>query len=336
VSRSWNQKESRPVLASQSHLLTRVDRFELAFPIERIVSIHEAPLLIAVPGAQPGILGAAIVRGKAIPVADIRRSIRLSSKVVGYDDRLIVLRGGGRQIGVIVDAVLTLVDVPVDVLQGPDPLFGDVQINGQVITGIVAAPELCAVVDPDGFVLPDPWDDETAAELLEVEIVKGHPLAARTAALAEAHTELETTGTDAAVFGLSGQRYAVPIGSVVEFFSGAGYSPLPFASGVSASLLNRRGEAIALYDVRPLLGLAGPPLPQPVDGVVLAGNGYRVAIAVESFEGLEVLPQAAASATRPGRYCVSVHASARGAIQLLDVAALTAAPQFGLSGEGST
>lgn len=336
MKRLWDQKDAVRVSTTQSHLLTRVDRYDLAFPIERIVSIHEAPLLVPVPGAQPGILGAANVRGIAVPIADIRRSIRVASKAVGRDDRLIILRSGARQVGVIVDSVLTLVDVPIDVLQGPDPLFGDVQINGQVITGIVAAPELCAVVDPDGLVLPDPWDDELSEDLVAVRASSDHPLGPRTTALAEPLKELETTGTDAAVFGLAGQRYAVPICSVVEFFSAAGYSPLPFASGVSASLINRRGEALALFDVRPLLGLGGPPLPQPVDGVVLAGNGYRVAIAVESFEGLEVLPPAAASATRPGRYCISVHASARGAIQLLDVAALTAAPQFGLSGEGST
>jgi hypothetical protein len=69
---------------------------------------------------------------------------------------------------------------------------------------------------------------------------------------------------------------------------------------------------------------------------VLGGNGYRVAIAVDAFEGLEVLPTAAASGTRPGRFCLSIHSSAKGAIQLLDVAALTAAPQFSLSGEGPT
>jgi chemotaxis signal transduction protein len=337
VSKTWRGPTATSEIGAQSHLLTRVDRFDLAFPVERIVSVHEAPLIFPVPGAQPGILGAVKVHGVAIPVADIRRSLRLTAKAVEHDDRIIIVRSaGGRHVAAVVDEVLTLVDVPPGVLQGPDPLFGDVQINGQVITGIAAAPELCAVIDPDGLVLPDHWDDEIEAEILSAEISADHPLAARTRSLAETVASTERIGTDAAVFTLAGQRYAVPIGSVIEFFSETGYSPLPFSSTLSAALVNRRGEALPLYDIRPLLGLAGPPLSQEVEGVVLGGNGYRVAIAVDAFEGLEVLPTAASSGTRPGRYCLSIHSSAKGAIQLLDVAALTAAPQFSLSGEGPT
>ena len=331
----WTKEKSALGIGAQSHLLTRIDHFDLAFPVERIVSVHEAPLVIPVPGAQPGILGAVKVHGEAVPVADLRRSLRIAPKAVEHQDRLIIVRSsGGRHVAAIVDEVLTLVDVPPGVLQGPDPLFGDVQINGQVITGIAAAPDLCAVVDPDGLVLPDPWDEEFESELLDTTFSADHPLYARTAALAEAVDNTDHAGTDAAVFVLAGQRYAVPIGSVVEFFSAASYSPLPIASPIAPALVNRRGEALPLYDVRPMLGLAGPQWAHTIDGVVLGGNGYRIAIAVDAFEGLEVLPTAAASSARPGRYCLSIHASERGAIQLLDVAALTAAPQFNLSGEG--
>lgn len=334
MSAKWGKEQPVPLIGTQSHLLTRIDRFDLAFPVERIVSVHEAPLVFATPGAQQGILGAVKVRGQALPVADMRRGLRVQSKIVEHTDRLIILRtSSDRLVTVIVDEVLALVDVPPGVLQGPDPLFGDVQINGQVITGIAAAPELCAVVDPDGLLHPDPWDEDTEAEILDAHFSSDHPLAARTQSLAESIDRTERAGTDAAVFTLAGQRYAVPIGSVVEFFSDASYSPLPVASPVAPALVNRRGEALALYDVRPLLGLAGPPLAQHIDGVVLGGNGYRVAIAVDAFEGLETLPAAAVASARPGRYCVSIHASERGAIQLLDVAALTAAPQFNL-GEG--
>lgn len=337
MSARWKKEESASVIGVLSHLLTRVEHYDLAFPVERIVSVHEAPLVFAVPGAQPGILGAVKVHGKALAVADLRRTLRLSPKTVEHDDRLIIVRSSaGRHVGVIVDEVLTLVDVPPNALQGPDPLFGDIEINTQVIAGIAAAPDLCAVVDPDGLILPDPWDDETEQSILESEFAPDHPLANRTQALAQAIVDTERVGTDAAVFILAGQRYAVPITSVIEFFSDVGYSPLPIPSAVSPALINRRGEALALYDIRPLLGLAGPPLSQSVDGVVLGGNGCRIAIAVDSFEGLDLLPPAATSSARPGRYCISIHASALGAVQLLDVAALTAAPQFSLSVEGSS
>ena len=336
MSTTWKSEQAfRAPIGAQSHLLTRVEKFDLAFPVERIVSVHEAPLVFPVPGSQQGILGAVKLRGRALAVADLRRSLRIAPKPVESSDRLIVLRSANdRHVGVLVDDVLTLVDIPSGVLEGPDPLFGDAQINGHVITGIAAAPELCAVIDPDGLVLQDIWDEAVEEDILEAEVTPDHPLAARTHALAETIEADDRTGTDAAIFSLCGQRYAVPIGSVVEFFSDARYSPLPVSSPVAPALINRRGEALPLYDVRPLLGLTGQTLPESIDGVVLGGSGYRIAIAVDAFEGLEVLPPAASSAARPGRFCISIHASERGAIQLLDVAAITAAPQFNLSGEG--
>ena len=214
---AWRAQTSSASIGTQSHLLARIDRFDLAFPVERIVSVHEAPLVFTVPGKQPGILGAVKIRGEAIPVADLRRSLRIPPRQVEHDDRLIVIRSADdRRVGVIVDQVLTLIDVPPGVLQGPDPLFGDAQINGHIITGIAAAPDLCAVVDPDGLIVPDSWDDDADGEaVLDAAIDPAHPLANRTRSLAETARAVEKAGTDAAVFNLCGQRYAVPIGSVV-------------------------------------------------------------------------------------------------------------------------
>src|SRR5690242_4957633 len=206
---AWHAQTTTSTIGTQSHLLARIDRFDLAFPVERIVSVHEAPLVFTVPGKQPGILGAVKIRGEAVPVADVRRSLRLASKHVEHDDRLIIIRSASdRHVGVIVDQVLTLVDVPEGVLQGPDPLFGDAQINGNIITGIAAAPDLCAVVDPDGLIIPDSWDDDSdSAAVLDAEISPDHPLANRTRSLAETVIVTEKAGTDAAVFTLCGQRY---------------------------------------------------------------------------------------------------------------------------------
>jgi purine-binding chemotaxis protein CheW len=320
---------------TRSHLLTRVDRYDLAFPIEDVISVHAAPIVTAIPSARTGILGGVRIHGEPVPVADIRRCLRLQRRGVLLSDRLVLLRVEGRSMAVIVDEVKNLIDVPTNALGGPDALFEDTPVNPRVIAGIAATPDLCAIVDVKGFAVADPWDDDDAFRSLEVDLDEEAPLAERTAALAAPPELQAATGIEAAVFLLDGQRYAVPIGSILEFFRDLPHAPLIVRSG-AASLVNRRGDAIALYDMRPLLGLRAATLPAAVNGIVLTLAGVRLAMAVDELAGLETLSRTSKAPSQPGRFTLSVHTGPNGTVQLIDVAALLAAPQLVLGNEGST
>jgi len=320
---------------TKSHLLTRVDRFDLAFPIEDVVSVHAAPIVTAIPSARAGILGGVRIHGEPVPVADIRRCLRLPRRGVSLSDRLVLLRVDGRLMAVVVDEVKNLIEVPSNALGATDTLFEDTPINGRVIAGIAATPDLCAIVDVEGFAVPDPWESDDALQALEEDTDDDAPLAERTAALAAPPEAEAAVGIEAAVFLLDGQRYAVPVTSILEFFRDLPHAPL-VVRGTAASLVNRRGDAIALYDMRPLLGLAASELPAAVNGIVLSHGGIRIAMAVDELAGLETLPPTATAAVQPGRFTSSVHPGPNGTVQLIDVAAMFAAPQLMIGNEGST
>lgn len=323
------------VSVTKSHLLTRVDRFDLAFPIEDVISVHAAPIVTAIPTARSGILGGVRIHGEPVPVADIRRCLRLPRRGVSLSDRLVLLRVDGKLMAVVVDEVKNLIDVPTNALGATDTLFEDTPVNGRVIAGIAATPDLCAIVDVEGFAVPDPWESDDALQALDEDTDDNAPLAERTAALA-APPEAETVaGIEAAIFLLDGQRYAVPITSILEFFRDLPHAPL-IVRGTAASLVNRRGDAIALYDMRPLLGLATTVLPAAVNGIVLSHGGIRIAMAVDELAGLETLPPTAAAAVQPGRFTTSVHPGPNGTVQLIDIAAMFAAPQLMIGNEAST
>src|SRR5450755_64327 len=95
---------------TRSHLLTRVAQFDLAFPIEAVLSVHAAPIVTAIPSARTGILGGVRIHGEPVPVADIRRCLRLSPRSVSLTDRLVLLRVDGRTMAVVVDEVKHLID----------------------------------------------------------------------------------------------------------------------------------------------------------------------------------------------------------------------------------
>lgn len=317
--------ERRPIdatalAAHHTHLLARVGKFDLAIPIAAIISFHEAPAVFAVPCAQPGIAGAVQFQGLAVPVFDLRRSLRLEPKAVEYSDRLILLDVGVRIMAVIVDEVREFVELTAIMDEGLDTLFGDSPVNAKVVAGIACAPNLCAIVDPVGMLQPDIWDAQTVDTVFGQGISELDPLWTRTKTLAEIPQAPHALGVEAAIFQIAGQRFGVMLGSIVEFFTQAVHAPIPIRSSIAVSLLNRRGEGVMLFDPRPILGLTPSSLPERVDGLILAGERAHMAIPVDKMEGLGMLPRSD-SAISPGRFCLSVHPSEQGAVLLLDIPA---------------
>jgi len=94
--------------AGHTHLLARVDRYDLAIPIASIVSIHEAPAVFPLPCAQPGIAGGIQFQGMAVPVFDLRRSLRLQPRPIEYSDRLVLIEVDVRIIAPVSYTHLTL------------------------------------------------------------------------------------------------------------------------------------------------------------------------------------------------------------------------------------
>src|SRR4029077_8209691 len=168
-----------------THLLASVDRYDLAIPIESIISIHEAPAVFPVPCAQPGIAGGIQYQGMAVPVFDLRRSLRLESRPIAHSDRLVLIDVDPRIIALIVDDVKEFVSLERVTDESLHSLFGDSPVNAKIITGIACAPELCAIIDPAGLLQPDIWDSETTAEVYQRSLEPSDPLFARTAAIAE-------------------------------------------------------------------------------------------------------------------------------------------------------
>ncbi len=306
--------------SAHTHLLVRVERYDLAIPIENVISIHEAPAVFSVPCAQPGIAGAVQFQGIAVPIFDLRRSLRVTSRTVAFSDRMVLLDVGVRLMALIVDEVKEFVSLQRITDESLDALFGESPVNAKIIAGIACAPELCAIIDPAGLLQPDVWDAQTVDTVYQQELAPSDPLAARTHALAQIPAAPQSIGIEAAIFHLGGQRFGVPLGTVVEFFTAASHAPIPVRSNVAVSLLNRRGEGIMLFDPRPILGLPPAALPARVDGIILASDRLPMAVPVDKLDGLGVLPQQDSSLA-PGRLCLSVHPSAQGAVLLLDVPA---------------
>ena len=106
-------------------------------PIQRIVSVPRAPSFIE------GIIN---LRGRVIPVLDLRKHFGFEQKKGDPNQRIVLVEAGSESIGVIVDAVSSVLRIPDDSVEAPASVIVGPEI--EYITGI-------AKIDKDLVVLLD-------------------------------------------------------------------------------------------------------------------------------------------------------------------------------------
>jgi purine-binding chemotaxis protein CheW len=82
---------------------------EYGIDIVQIQEIIKVPVITEVPRAPACVLGIISLRGTIVPVADLRSVLGMESRVVDRQSRILVLRGEGEPVGLLVDRVSSVV-----------------------------------------------------------------------------------------------------------------------------------------------------------------------------------------------------------------------------------
>jgi purine-binding chemotaxis protein CheW len=101
-------------------------------------------------------------------------------------------------------------------------------------------------------------------------------------------------------FALLGEHYALEAGYVCEVQRWTEYTPVPGAVAHLHGLVNLRGELLAVFDLAPLLGLAGH---RPNEGsyILVLGRGHpELGILVDAIHQVQKLPLTALHAPAAG------------------------------------
>ena len=109
-------------------ILIRLGEETYAAPIRYVREILNPLALTTVPRAPDFVLGVANVRGAIVPVVDLRRRMSLPPAPRLARPRWIIVRGGaaGSEVGLLVDAVGEVADVPMTALIPASDLAGPV------------------------------------------------------------------------------------------------------------------------------------------------------------------------------------------------------------------
>ena len=106
-----------------------------------------------VPNAPPAVEGVVFVRGRVIPVLNLR--VRFGFEKIAYDlrTRLIVVQSGERAVGLIVDAAREFVTIPAAAIEPPPDVISG--LKGRFLTGIALVKDrLVLILNIDQVINP--------------------------------------------------------------------------------------------------------------------------------------------------------------------------------------
>lgn len=107
---------------------------EYAVEILKVQEINRMTEITAVPNAPSYVEGVINLRGKVIPVINLRKKFGLEEKEVDTHSRIMVVDISGTVIGLIVDSVSEVLRLPSDTVEPPPPMTGNV--GSEYIRGI--------------------------------------------------------------------------------------------------------------------------------------------------------------------------------------------------------
>ncbi|MBX7155827.1 MAG: chemotaxis protein CheW [Candidatus Kapaibacterium sp.] len=107
---------------------------EFGIDILSVQEINRVSSITRVPNAPKYVVGVINLRGKIIPVVDLRKRFSMPSIATTEHSRIIVVELDTRVVGFLVDSVRHVLHVPKSIIEPTPPMVGD--IKSEYITGI--------------------------------------------------------------------------------------------------------------------------------------------------------------------------------------------------------
>lgn len=142
------ERAETPMAGLTSLLLLRHGAEYFALELTSALEALELPALARLPGAPASLLGMTTIRGSTTPVFAASRVLEVEGRAAG-DGVLVVVRDGGRQVGMVVDEVEDVIMADLATMQQPlESMRGDAVVRGVVRSGsrLVALLDAGAIV----------------------------------------------------------------------------------------------------------------------------------------------------------------------------------------------
>ncbi len=112
--------------------------------IESVHEIVKVPDITQVPDAPRFLEGVINLRGKIIPVVDLRKRLNLQGKERNKSSRVLITENEGRLIGLLVDAVSEVLKLHPDAIEAPPEMVSAIGV--EYITGVAKVGERLVIL----------------------------------------------------------------------------------------------------------------------------------------------------------------------------------------------
>ncbi len=236
--------ESAVVMSKEFTLLTfRLGASEFGVDIHEVQEIRGAETVTAVPNAPAFVEGVMELRGKVIPVLDLRRRFSIASDVTNY--RILLVRAGTMLVGMIVDRIGGVLRLQESVMQDI-PELAATQLNKEFMRGIVK------VGDRVIFIL------NLGKVLMMDEASRLHEIAEEEREKQKQETLKEEDLIQYVTFPLGNEIYGVEIVHVVEIVGLEGLTRIPYVPDFVLGVINVRGTVLWVVDIRQFFNVPKP------------------------------------------------------------------------------
>lgn len=241
-------------LDTQQFVTFLVDDELLGVPMSSVREIIRMPEVVRVPLSPPSLEGLANLRGRVLPIIDLRASFGLERLPHEEATRVIVV-DCGTQVGFIVDRVASVVSVGKERIEPASAVSS--RINTEMITGIIKQnsdkqSRLIVLLDLPR-VLANEFSDllELGSSTNNAAAMSGGPVTTAKADGAESDAELQLVS-----FQVADQEYAFPIQRVQEIVQvPASFCEIPNAGSHVLGVMTLRDRLLPVVSLREMFQL---------------------------------------------------------------------------------
>jgi len=108
--------------------------------IEQVLQVIRMRPVVPIPNTKPYVEGVISLRGKVMPIVNLRKKLGLKDTGLKKYDRIIITRSGDHVLGVVVDKVVGVIKVdpgaissPDEILRGADYLMGVTKMDKKLV-----------------------------------------------------------------------------------------------------------------------------------------------------------------------------------------------------------
>ncbi|HEX4406530.1 MAG TPA: chemotaxis protein CheW [Polyangia bacterium] len=131
---------------SELHVLCKIADVEYVLPAADVLQMESFTAATKVPGAAEQVAGLVQIRGRVVPVLDMRVVFGLERIAATIDSRVIVMKRGERTVGLLVDSAREVLKIPAADFQPPPPVVVQ-QTDGLVKAVAQAGNRLLMLID---------------------------------------------------------------------------------------------------------------------------------------------------------------------------------------------